>query len=140
MDLPVRRRGRRVTCSYARVRAVAYASCGSLDVRKRERHATRTHIRLAQCLAWKERVTIGDHARKKKEQTMSQGAREGGDQNYTSFPAVSTEELLSVLHELNLSITAEDVARPQGAMVQKVYLAFLDTLAGTMQELSLIHI
>lgn len=116
---------------------MAYALCGSLDARerKRERHATRTHTRHAQCLARKERVTIGDHARKKQQQTMSQGAREGGDQNYTSFPAVSTEELLSVLHELNLSITAEDVARPQGAMVQKVYLAFLDTLAGTMQEM-----
>mgnify|MGYP007072506272 CR=1 FL=1 len=30
------------------------------------------------------------------------------DQNYTSFPAVTTDELLSVLHELNLSVTAED--------------------------------
>ena len=45
------------------------------------------------------------------------------DQNYTSFPAVTTDELLSVLHELNLSVTAEDVAKPQGGMVQKVYLA-----------------
>ena len=39
------------------------------------------------------------------------------DQNYTSFPAVTTDELLSVLHELNLSVTAEDVAKPQGGMV-----------------------
>ena len=57
------------------------------------------------------------------------------DQNYTSFPAVTTDELLSVLHELNLSVTAEDVAKPQGGMVQKVYLAFLDTLAGTMPDM-----
>ena len=56
------------------------------------------------------------------------------DQNYTSFPAVKTEELLSVLHELGLGVTAEDIAKPQGAMVQKVYMAFLDTLAGTMPD------
>lgn len=57
------------------------------------------------------------------------------EQAYTSFPAVSTDELLSVLHELGLSVTADDVARPQGAMVQKVYMAFLDTLAGTMPDM-----
>lgn len=57
------------------------------------------------------------------------------DQNYTSFPAVKTDELLSVLHEMNLAVTAEDVAKPQGAMAQKVYMAFLDTLAGTMPEM-----
>lgn len=59
----------------------------------------------------------------------------GADQNYTSFPAVTTEELLLVLHEMNIAVSTEDLARPQGAMVQKVYLAFLDTLAGTMPEM-----
>ncbi|WFD28057.1 kinetochore-associated Ndc80 complex subunit nuf2 [Malassezia nana] len=57
------------------------------------------------------------------------------DQNYTSFPAVKTDELLSVLHEMNLAVTADDIAKPQGAMAQKVYMAFLDTLAGTMPEM-----
>ena len=63
------------------------------------------------------------------------GAGAGGDQNYTSFPAVKTEELLSVLHEMNLNVTAEDIARPQSAMVQMVFMAFLDTLAGTLPEM-----
>ena len=63
------------------------------------------------------------------------GAGAGGDQNYTSFPAVKTEELLSVLHEMNLNVTAEDIARPQSAMVQMVFMAFLDTLAGVLPEM-----
>ncbi|PKI83804.1 kinetochore-associated Ndc80 complex subunit nuf2 [Malassezia vespertilionis] len=54
--------------------------------------------------------------------------------NYTSFPAVSTEELLSVLNEIGLHVAAEDVVKPQSSMAQKVYTAFLDTLAGTLPE------
>ncbi|WFC94704.1 kinetochore-associated Ndc80 complex subunit nuf2 [Malassezia brasiliensis] len=57
------------------------------------------------------------------------------DQTYTSFPAVKTEELLSVLQEMGLAVSAEDVAKPQSAMVQRVYMAFLDTLAGTLPDM-----
>lgn len=57
------------------------------------------------------------------------------DQTYTSFPAVKTEELLSVLQEMGLAVSAEDVAKPQSAMVQRVYMAFLDTLAGTIPDM-----
>lgn len=57
------------------------------------------------------------------------------DQNYTSFPAVKTDELLSVLREMSLSVTADDIAKPHSAMVQMVFMAFLDTLAGTLPEM-----
>lgn len=63
------------------------------------------------------------------------GAAGPVDQNYTSFPAVKTEELLSVLQEMGLSVSAEDVAKPQSSMVQRVYMAFLDTLAGTIPDM-----
>ncbi|WFD33058.1 kinetochore-associated Ndc80 complex subunit nuf2 [Malassezia sp. CBS 17886] len=63
------------------------------------------------------------------------GAPQGADQNYTSFPAVRTEELVAVLHEMGIVVTAEDVSKPQSSMVQKVYVAFLDTLAGTVPEM-----
>ncbi|WFC99393.1 kinetochore-associated Ndc80 complex subunit nuf2 [Malassezia yamatoensis] len=54
---------------------------------------------------------------------------------YTSFPAVKTDELLSVLQEMGLSVSVEEIAKPQSTMVQRVYMGFLDTLAGTMPEM-----
>lgn len=57
------------------------------------------------------------------------------EQHYTSFPLISTEELLDVLQEMGLTVAAEDIARPQPAMVQRVYMAFLDTLAGVTPEM-----
>ncbi|WFD35400.1 kinetochore-associated Ndc80 complex subunit nuf2 [Malassezia cuniculi] len=61
-------------------------------------------------------------------------APSASDAHYTSFPAVRTDELLAVLHEMGVQVTAEDMARPQGAMAQTVYLAFLDTLSGVLPE------
>ncbi|WFD46931.1 kinetochore-associated Ndc80 complex subunit nuf2 [Malassezia furfur] len=36
---------------------------------------------------------------------------------------------------MGLAVSAEDVAKPQSAMVQRVYMAFLDTLAGTLPDM-----
>lgn len=56
------------------------------------------------------------------------------DAHYTSFPAVRTDELLAVLHEMGVQVSADDMARPQGPMAHKVFLAFLDTLSGVLPE------
>lgn len=65
---------------------------------------------------------------------MAAAPPSASDAHYTSFPAVRTDELLVVLHEMGVQVSAEEMARPQGAMVHKIYLAFLDTLSGVLPE------
>ncbi|EPQ26360.1 uncharacterized protein PFL1_06008 [Pseudozyma flocculosa PF-1] len=62
------------------------------------------------------------------------GGANGGD-NYSSFPAVKTEELVAVLNEMGLLIGAEDIVKPQGHVAHRVFVAFLECLSGTNQEL-----
>ncbi|KAN0061916.1 kinetochore-associated Ndc80 complex subunit nuf2 [Thecaphora frezii] len=54
--------------------------------------------------------------------------------NYSSFPAIKTEELVAVLNEMGLSIGAEDIVKPQGHVAHRVFIAFLECLSGTSQE------
>lgn len=52
------------------------------------------------------------------------------DNNYSSFPAVKVEELLSVLSEIGLvGTTHDDVARPSYSFVQTCLYAFVECLS-----------
>ncbi|KAL9938373.1 hypothetical protein V8E36_002996 [Tilletia maclaganii] len=53
---------------------------------------------------------------------------------HSSFPPVMTNEILQVLGELGLAVTADDIAKPTLAVTTKVFMAFLDSLSGTNQE------
>ncbi|KAK0527942.1 kinetochore-associated Ndc80 complex subunit nuf2 [Tilletia horrida] len=52
----------------------------------------------------------------------------------SSFPLLNTAEILPVLGELGLTISAEDIAKPTLAVTTKVFMAFLDSLSGSNQE------
>ena len=58
----------------------------------------------------------------------------GANDVYSSFPAVKTEELLSIFSEMGLSIGPEDIIKPQGHVAHRVFVAFLETLSGATQE------
>ncbi|PWY98722.1 hypothetical protein BCV70DRAFT_201514 [Testicularia cyperi] len=62
----------------------------------------------------------------------AKGSRDG---NYSSFPVVKIDELLGVLSEMGLSISAEDLQKPQGHVAHRVFVAFLECLSGTTQEM-----
>ncbi|GAK68260.1 uncharacterized protein PAN0_058d6501 [Moesziomyces antarcticus] len=57
------------------------------------------------------------------------------DGNYSSFPVVKIDELLGVLSEMGLSISPEDLQKPQGHVAHRVFVAFLECLSGTTTEM-----
>lgn len=65
----------------------------------------------------------------------SDAAKGSRDGNYSSFPVVKVDELIGVLQEMGLSILPDDVLKPQGHVAHRVFVAFLECLSGTTQEM-----
>ncbi|KAE8211961.1 hypothetical protein CF319_g2607 [Tilletia indica] len=61
-------------------------------------------------------------------------AASAAQDSHTSFPIVKNSEILQVLGELGLAVTADDIARPTLAVTMKCFIAFLDALSGTSSE------
>ncbi|PWN50188.1 hypothetical protein IE53DRAFT_330732 [Violaceomyces palustris] len=68
-------------------------------------------------------------------QAGASAAAAAAAENYSSFPAIKTEELVGVLSEMGLVVSPEDITRPTSTIAYRIFVAFLECLSGTSQEL-----